>query len=369
MMRNLQLSVQTRSAQHSEPAVSTPVTPPGHESELNVSKDKDILLYTDALEIHHDPKNNPIQYGHGAWSTVYKASSTPASTPLSSSLLTPPSSPATTPRIVAVKLPVRRDAHPVLEEEARTLTRLTFTPGSEHHVVPFCGFIPRAHALVMGAVPVSLAGFVEEQARVAREEGSTGKMFEPVLGMRGWCGLAGRLISGLEWLHEEAGVVHGDIKPHNILLRAVSGDKHEDTDDFPYDSLFVDFSSSHDLTTTTTPAPTALTPPFTAPELLSLPALKSPTPPSDIFSLAVTLLAAATGDLLLYPGTSHLQRLAMAREGHRVIEFARGAVSGGCRVPKNGVVERVVGMGVCREPGGRVRAGEWLGILNECVGV
>lgn len=368
-MRNLQLSVQTPSAQHSKPAVSTPVTPPGHGSELESqsSKDKDILLFTDSLEIHYDPQNNPIQYGHGAWSTVYKAFSIPDSTPSSSSLLTPPSSPATTPRIVAVKSPVRRDAHPVLEEEARTLTRLTFTLGSERHLVPFCGFIPRAHALVMSAVPVSLAMFVEEQARVAREEGSTGRMFEPVLGMRRWCGLGGRLISGLEWLHEEAEVVHGDIKPHNILLRAVNGDKDEN--DFPYDPLFVDFSSSHDLTTTTTTAPTALTPPFTAPELLSLPALKSPTPPSDIFSLAVTLLAAATGDLLLYPGTSHMQRLAMAREGHRVIEFARGAVSGGCRVPREGVVERVVGVGVCREPGGRVRAGEWLGILNECMGV
>ena len=112
---------------------------------------------------------------------------------------------------------------------------------------------------------------------------------------------------------------------------------------------------------------TVLTPPFAAPELLVPSALKSPdihpTPASDVFSLAVTLLAAATGDLLLYPGSSHLQRLAMAREGHRVIEFARSGMNG-MRVPKHGAVEGVVSVAVCREPRERVGVREWVAVVD-----
>lgn len=371
-MKHPPLSIQTPS----KPISSTtpPVTPTkDHDHDPPVKYD--ILRYTDDLEIHHDTKNQPIQFGHGVWSTVYKASSRPAANP-SSSLITPPTSPATTTssgRIVAVKSPVRRDALPVLEAEARILTRLALEPGSDRHVVRFWGFIPRSHALVMAAVPLALSSYIEEQAGVARERRSTQSMLEPVLGMGPWVDLARKLIAGLAWLHEQAQVVHGDIKPHNILLQPANNTT-DNEDKFPYEPLFADFSSAHNTprttsssTTTTTSSLTALTPPFAAPELLVLSALKSPdihpTRASDVFSLAVTLLAAATGDLLLYPGTSHMQRLAMAREGHRVVEFARSGVNG-MRVPRNGAVEGVVRGAVCREPGERIEVREWVELVD-----
>lgn len=247
------------------------------------------------------------------------------------------------------------------------LTRLSLTPGAEQYIVSFLGYLPRSHALVMGAVPLALSSYITEEAVKAQERRSTANMFEPVLGKQRWGSLTQRLISGLDWMHNTAGVVHGDIKPHNVLLRRVSA--VDDDEGFGYEPLYADFSSAHDTSSTTSsPAPgSALTPPFAAPELLSPAALKSPTgatptTASDVFSLAVTLLAAATGDLLLYPGASHMQRLAMAREGHRVVEFARSG-GNGTRVARGGVVERVVSGAVVKEPAERIGAGEWVELV------
>lgn len=53
----------------------------------------------------------------------------------------------------------------------------------------------------------------------------------------------------------------------------------------------------------------------------------------------------------------------MAREGHRVVEFARSS-GNGMRVPRGGVVESIVKVAVCKEPGERVQAGEWVEIVR-----
>ncbi|BAE56322.1 unnamed protein product [Aspergillus oryzae RIB40] len=328
------------------------------------------LQYSDELEFQYDPKGRPIEFGRGVWSVVYKASSRPAS---KSFLMTPPSSPAGGGRVVAVKSPVRRDAHAVLDAEALALTRISRIPGSERHVIPFHGYISESHSIVMSAVPLSLSSYIEEKAELAQKHKSTRTMFDPVQGMPQWQELAKKLITGLYWLHTQCQIVHGDIKPHNILLRSRPTGNDLESDEFPFEPLFADFSSAHNITGSSLSAEketgtslTALTPPFAAPELLSVSSLTSPgtspTPASDVFSLAVTLLAAATGDLLLYPGTSNMQRLAMAREGHRVIDFARSG-SNGSRVPRNGPVEQVIEPAVSKDPSQRIQSNEWVELV------
>ncbi|RAL02890.1 protein kinase domain-containing protein [Aspergillus ibericus CBS 121593] len=326
--------------------------------------------FTDELEYHCDARGRPLEFGRGVWSVVYKAS---PCQPSNAYPLTPPSSPAVKAHTVAVKSPARRDANSVLDAEALALTRVSRVAGSENHVVPFQGYIADSHSIVMSAVPLALSTYIEEKAATALKNRTTRTMFEPIQGMAQWHDLAKKLITGLSWLHDGPRMVHGDIKPHNILLRARSSSDDAESDHFPYEPLFADFSSAHPIASASSPeesmgtALTALTPPFTAPELLSVSSLTSPdvapTPESDVFSLAVTLLAAATGDLLLYPGTSHIQRLAMAREGHRVIEFARSGPNGS-RVPRNGIVEQIIKPAIAKDPSQRIKPDEWVTLVQ-----
>lgn len=329
------------------------------------------LEFPDQIEISKDESGYPVEFGRGVWSVVYMASSPVSSK--ASSLPTPPSSPVAKARIFAVKTPARRDAHSVLYREALTLTRIRLAPGYERHIVPFHGYISNSYSIVMSAVPLTLSTYIEDKAGIAQKQLSTRTMFEPVQGMAQWQDLAKKLVSALSWLHNGARIVHGDIKPHNFLLRPRQTGINSNPDEFPYDPLFGDFSSAHEIGFSSTTmnetefSMSALTPPFTAPELLSVQALKSPgvgpTPASDVFSLAVTLLAAVTGDLLIYPGSSSMQRLAMAREGHRVLDFARSGPN--CsRVPRNGTVERILEPAIKKEPTQRITPDKWLELIE-----
>lgn len=333
------------------------------------------LEFHDELVFRKDPAGRLVELGRGAWSTVYMAALRESThTPL----ITPPSSPASGSQVIAVKSPSRRDAHPILHAEALALTRLSLTRGSETHIVPFHGYIENSNSIVMSAVPLSLCSYIEEKAILVQRNLSTKTMFDPVLGTGQWRDLAKKLIQGLWWMHSEARVVHGDIKPHNVLLRpsSTTGSGELDTT-FPYEPLFVDFSSALDMACPSTTQEnkgtslTALTPPFAAPELLllsstSTPNEEVPTVPSDVFSLAISLISAATGDLLLYPGASKMQRLAMAREGHRVLEFVRSG-SNGCRVPRGGAVEQIVMPAILKDPAQRIVGDAWVRLVEGLV--
>lgn len=358
-----------------------------NESPAPKTAHKSIIEFPYDVEIARDSNGAYIEFGRGVWSIVYKASSSMSNTPqrVTTTMMTPPSSPvistsSNSGRVVAVKTPLRRDAHSILRAEAYILSRIastssTSSDGDEEgeYVVPFYGYIPSSHALVLQALPLSLSTHIETCANHARRNFSTRTMFDPVT--VNWRGLATQLIRGLDWLHAEAGVVHGDIKPHNIVLRPRPGSSLEGGE-MEYDALYADFSSAHFISSSTNTEEVpiggregALTPPFAAPELLTLSAMKSSTPhlttpASDIFALALTLLAAATGDVLVYSGTSAMQRLAMSREGWRALDYVRsGANASRLGRGRDGFVGRVVQRGVCREAESRPTAREWLDLF------
>lgn len=336
------------------------------------------LRFTDELEPCLDERGRRIEFGEGVWSKVYKARSIPTTTP-ATLLNTPPSSPINASRVVAVKTSRRGDAAPVLKTEALILTRLTLTPGHENHIVPFHGFHAETQSLVMTAVPLVLSIYIEEAAnRVRNQPIATATMFDPFLGPQPWKDLARKLISSLGWLHHTAGIMHGDVKPHSILLRPIEAEDSgtgTSTNAFRYEPLLADFSAAIDILPDSEgneeKVLSSFTAPFSAPEVLKSLRLGSGNPPpgpaSDVFSLAATLLAAATGDVLLYPGCDFRRRNLMAGEGHQIVDFIR-SFGNGARVPRNGFVERLVRPAVVKDPAQRITAIEWVGLVEEVCG-
>lgn len=305
------------------------------------------------------------EYGRGAWSTVYRAiECLPGKIPAP---LTPPMSPPNSPkqaginRLLAVKAPSRGDAHRILQQEARVLSYLHSFPRAATYLVPFHGYDQSLHSLIFSAIPLNLESHVKQAARTARSSLSMKTMFHPIVGVEEWSDLADHLIGGLAFLHSQ-NCVHGDIKPANILLQW-SGDS--------VTPLFCDFSSSRVIVTSTDPGEadeveevTAVTPDYASPELLvglhgRTPGMRAViTPASDVFSLGVTLLFAATGESPYASARMEVQKLTMAREG-RPLDFARCG-EGASRVMMGKLVDQIVAMGVQKEVSKRVEAKEWL---------
>ncbi|KAK5790430.1 hypothetical protein VI817_007717 [Penicillium citrinum] len=353
--------------------ITTPLSEPSEDRSTTLIK-RNIttpIRFTDDLEPSLDERGRLIEFGEGVWSKVYKAHWIPTtSTPLN----TPPSSPITANKVVAVKTCRRGDAAPILQAEALILTRLTLTPGHERHIVPFHGYHPETQSIVMSAVPLALSTYIEEQANLARNTPiSTATMFDPFLGPAPWKDLARKLISTLGWLHHDAGIMHGDVKPHSILLQPIETD-NASSHPFRYEPLLADFSAAMTISSSTENEKesekvlSSFTAPFSAPEVLK--ALRPgsgnppPTPASDIFSMAATLLAAATGDVLLYPGCDFRRRNLMAGEGHQIVDFIR-SFGNGARVPRNGFVERLVKPAVVKDPERRISAVDWMVLAEE----
>ena len=329
-----------------------------------------------------DSQGQTQLFGVGAWSNVYKATPTRFTTTDFYGLVTPPSSPTVAlPIIVAVKQQARNDAKLILKNEATILGYLHNIPRSKDYIVPFYG-VSADGSMVLAAYPLSLEHHIRRTASSAEQSLSKSTIHSPVVGSTGiWLNLAHRLVSALTWLHDSANVVHGDIKPGNILLvptsQASSASSYtmdyNDTDaaydfDFGFQPLFIDFSSSHCITngnkdTTSNPGPlSAITLEYAAPELLSSTVLSDPTSraikSSDVFSLAISLLVCATGNLQVYDG-SRMQRMAMAKQGWECLSLARSG-HGGNRVPRCGLVESLLEKAVLRMPEARLTASQWL---------
>lgn len=319
------------------------------------------------VKVLSDRQGGNEVFGSGAWSTVFKA--TPQQAPSSLGLTTPPMSP-TSPRplLLAVKVPTRKGAETILEHEGHILTYLTSLPGAEKFVVHFYGLFPKFSSLVLAAIPLSLEDHILSCALTARQTVSTWNMSDPVIGnTRKWLDLAYKLISALQWLHEEAEVVHGDIKPGNFLLRPISST--EGTNQLAFQPVFIDFSSSHLLKSGNAHpnSLSAVTREYTAPELLSSEVLRDPkstaTCASDVFSTAVTLLVAATGNTRVYTG-SVFQRQAMATQGWQILQLVSNGDQGS-RLPRHGIVQRTLDRAVLKAGMGRVSARQWLTVVEE----
>lgn len=310
--------------------------------------------YTAGYQLHGE-------LGRGAWSTVYRAvGSAEPSKPLRNLPPTPPTSPTTgasasSEKVFAVKKPSSRQAHKILEKEAKILTYINSHANAPAYLVPFHGFDSAQHSIILDIIPLSL----ESHAKAAnRRPFSTKTMFDPVVGAKEWAGLAEGLIGGLAFLHR-IGCVHGDIKPANVLLRPENGGE--------LTPLYCDFSSSHIIRGATgeeqeVEEVSAVTTEYLSPELLEALSPRSTdravaTYASDVFALAVTLLFAAIGDSPYAGARIASQKLGMAKEGLPV-EFARRGEQAS-RVMKGRAVGKALEGALAKEVRKRVAVAAW----------
>lgn len=301
-----------------------PITPYSLTSSWGTSQDSTTLLNAipplppPSADVPTAPsiiQQRQLLLGEGAWSKVYAIRS----------------------HNIAVKTPSAPTSREVIEKEAKILHYLT-TALPDLKIARFRGFDVASSSLFMELVSMgTLESFVERKARdlaVEREEGGNvmANMRRPVVGMGQWLFLAERLAGVFSRL-KEVGVVHGDVKWSNILLREfrpVNGNLEDaawaSCRTKLYEPVVVDFSSGHfHLDGGELPeAVNAVTTSFCAPELLesfiSRPSTSSSqvTPPvtptsssrasaavtaphplptfqSDLYSAALCLLAAAIG--------------------------------------------------------------------------
>jgi Protein kinase domain len=358
-----------------QPTTNTSNTPSqrrsSHAKDFNGNSDEDTLASGEVIEcafdveVLKDQRGRDQVFGTGAWSIVYKAIGR-AKYGVVDQTSNPSFRRNSIPVFVAVKTPSRRDAIPILKSEAMIMSELTRTFECDENVVPFYGIIPSTNSIVMAAVPLSLEDHIKSCARKESGARSTWDTPGPVVGSTAvWLDLAKRSISALAWLHEDAIVVHGDIKPGNILLRL----SRQGEDKFGYDPLLTDFSSGQllEAEAVTPNTLSAITREYAAPELLTSAVLKNPesaaTTASDIFSLAVTLLVCATGELMVYSG-GVWQRQAMATQGWNIMNNVRNGEQGD-RIPRHGVVEQVLEKAVLRADMGRIDAQAWKTLVEE----
>ena len=339
------------------------------------------------VEIQGDPSRGFTEYGKGAWSVVYQAvyldepplnrngtalgMPSPPVSPVQVGSMRPPG-----PRMVAVKAPLKAQvekSEPILWKEARILTYLQPSfPASassrQEHIVTFLGFETNACALVLEGLPLTLLSFSQTRAKAARDAFSTRNMHEPVVGTQQWLIMATHLVDGLDYLHA-MNVVHGDIKPANILLRArppIKRDAVADTTTL-FDPVYCDFSSARVMQPGIVAEPvSAVTASYTAPELLEALRPRSSdrvavvpvvTYASDVFALGATLLVPATGREPYSDASSSMQRLAAAIQGQPLAAAQQGQQAS--RVMKGGLVDRFIERAVANKPAERWDARSW----------
>lgn len=316
------------------------------------------------VEILKDQRGRDQIFGTGAWSNVYKAIGR-AKYGVVDQASNPSLRRQSIPVLVAVKTPSRKDGTPIIKSEALVMSKLATIYDCDEYVVPFYGIIQTTCSLVLAAIPLSLEDHIKSCAFKETRNRSIWDAPGPVIGSTStWLDLATRTISALAWLHEKAGVVHGDIKPGNILLRP--GWHGEDK--FGYHPLLADFSSGQILKAETITPNTlsAITREYAAPELLTSAVLKNSesaaTAACDVFSLAVTLLVAATGELTVYSG-GVWQRQAMATQGWNVLNNVRNGEQGD-RIPADGIVQQVLEKAVLKAGLGRTDARAWKALVE-----
>ncbi|KAF3146010.1 hypothetical protein TWF703_005555 [Orbilia oligospora] len=341
-------------------------------TEENENEINGILQPLGAYELD-DPKQ-PTKLGSGAWSNVYKGILHSKTTK--------------NPLLIAVKRPLNTFSIPALKREATILSHIHKRVGSSSNghnsIIPFHGFDASTTSILMTALSGdNLEQFTTRcRTSLPRDTSNFNALKLPVVGITQWLFIAERLISAFAFL-KSAGVIHGDVKPQNILTKPfdrslLDGDNNgggkydwisEEETMGLVEPIVADFSSSYVVDSAGSisddeEAINAVTTIYCAPELLaafltppttptkptsslSSPSaqLKSdprplPTFSSDHYGLCMTLLQCAIGSHPYSAAKMDIQRNIWVRQGDPMA-FAR-ADERGFRCRNGGAVDRLL---------------------------
>jgi len=334
------------------------------------------------LQLTGDPIDYAVdesaRLGAGRFSRVYLARCVDNDDPARPhAALTPPttpsrvarrtSEPVVRPTVFAVKVAADKSSLKALRGEARILSHLAKHPESRKHMVPFYGFDSGRNSLVFGALPSTLADLITLELDRLDSLARTTEL------CRVLPHVARSLINGLAWMHS-LHVVHSDIKPPNILLRAgapvpIPLEHGHRILDVPFTPVFADFTSSFLLTDDpkTISSMGGGTYDYMAPEQFS-PPFPSPDSKMDVYALAISLVELITGRSPFEDaGSNRNMKMAMIKEGKALVWAMRSSIG---KTRMNNVGEEMfrryglntktlLQTALCKKPAERVSAEEW----------
>jgi len=260
-------------------------------------------------------------------------------------------------RVYAAKVGVGRSAQEVLRHEARILTRLSAHPDYAEYIVGYEGYDLQNKGVILENLPLTLEDWIQQLSDEQDEARRLRRLREELQPT------ALHLVKGLAFLHAQ-GIVHGDIKPANILLREPSNGQDCAAQSKVYQPLFCDFTASSTIGASTISQASSLagagTYDFMAPELFSLTAI--PTPASDVYALGTTILTAVLGHSPYDGANNMFMRRAMAMNGSP-IEFAGSSLTGIKRCDAMDV-ETWIGGALRKKAADRCTADAWVKALQ-----
>ena len=255
-------------------------------------------------EIITNAKGKKKLIGEGLWSDVYLAKPSlpqhmdqPALPATGTVSMTPPTTPVhlktsslemhplpVAPSSYAIKVPASTSAKKVIAAEGKILSYLSRFPYAERHIVSFYGVDTRTGSLVLKAMDGTLENWIQQELKVLDETSRAQKLVAI------FPAIATCLLDSSLWMQDKD-CIHADIKPSNILVSNSSS--------ITPVVVFSDFSST--VLTTTTPDTIETSPvgagtwDYLDPSLLSTRTPASPSPTTDLWSLAITLLFLVIG--------------------------------------------------------------------------
>lgn len=231
--------------------------------------------------------------------------------------------------LVAIKSPNSVLARSVLESEAKILSYLSDIPGARDSVVSFLGFDPTTWSLVLEYAPRTLEIFCHPSG----------------LDVAALRQVSQQLVSGLSFLHA-ANVIHGDIKPSNILLRENLTSAQ---------LIYCDFSSSWFDSPSSEMPESAGTYEYMAPEEIKVDSMS--TKASDVYSLGMTLLTAASGRSIYGDAPNRMILRAYAASG-TPLDFNKGNIAL-CQKLRDSGLYQALRLVLTRTPDTRCSVMQW----------